>query len=172
MVEGAYTQLKGMAGSSRRESSRLSRANNTSAMAGNPLSPPTSHSPPARAAKPKPTQDNLDFLNKPAGPGSEPINPDALPLALKEFEEAGRQRERTPGASPSRKRQRVYADRFIPNRDGQDLQAGFSLLHEDGCPSTPSKSRRRPANGEIHSQKSKYSKFFDPHTQSLTVKKK
>ncbi|KMP05983.1 meiosis-specific APC/C activator protein AMA1 [Coccidioides immitis RMSCC 2394] len=45
--------------------------------------------------------------------------------------------------------------RFIPNREGQDLQASYSLLHEDGCPSTPSKGKRRPPHGEIHFQKSK-----------------
>lgn len=43
--------------------------------------------------------------------GSEPIDPSALSKALKEFEEAGSTRERTPGGSPSRKRQRIYGDR-------------------------------------------------------------
>jgi hypothetical protein len=44
---------------------------------------------------------------------------------------------------------------FIPNREGQDLQASFSLLHDDGSPSTPSsRTKRRPANGELHFQKS------------------
>ncbi|KAI5293869.1 substrate-specific activator of APC-dependent proteolysis, partial [Ascosphaera pollenicola] len=42
---------------------------------------------------------------------------------------------------------------FIPNRDGQDLQASYSLLGEDGGPTTPSKSRRRPQHGELHFQK-------------------
>lgn len=45
--------------------------------------------------------------------GSEPIDPSALSKALKEFEEAGTIRERTPGGSPSRKRQRVYGDRLV-----------------------------------------------------------
>jgi cell division cycle 20-like protein 1 (cofactor of APC complex) len=40
------------------------------------------------------------------------IDPNALNKALmKEFEDAGRHREVTPGGSPSRKRQRVYGDR-------------------------------------------------------------
>ena len=41
---------------------------------------------------------------------SEAIDPGALSRAL---EEAGRTRERTPGGSPSRKRQRVYGDRSV-----------------------------------------------------------
>lgn len=45
--------------------------------------------------------------------GSDSIDPDALTKALKDFEEAGRRRERTPGTSPSRKRQRVYGDRYV-----------------------------------------------------------
>lgn len=41
---------------------------------------------------------------------SEAVDPGALSRAL---EEAGRTRERTPGGSPSRKRQRVYGDRSV-----------------------------------------------------------
>ena len=48
----------------------------------------------------------------------------------------------------------IPVHRFIPNREGQDLQASFSLLHEDASPSTPSKAKRRPANGELHFQRS------------------
>ena len=44
--------------------------------------------------------------------GSEAVDANALSQALKEFEDAGRARERTPGGSPSRKRQRVYGDRY------------------------------------------------------------
>lgn len=45
---------------------------------------------------------------------SEAMEADALSRRLKEFESAGsiRTRERTPGRSPSRKRQRVYGDRY------------------------------------------------------------
>ncbi|KAH0542574.1 hypothetical protein FGG08_003079 [Glutinoglossum americanum] len=96
--------------------------------------------------------DGLDRRKPPAG--GEAIDPDALSRALREFEQAGRQRERTPGQSPSRKRQRVYGDRFIPNREGQDLQASFSLLHDDGSPSTPSRSKKRTPHGELHFQRS------------------
>ena len=42
---------------------------------------------------------------------TEAMEADALNRRLKEFDHAGRQRERTPGRSPSRKRQRVYGDR-------------------------------------------------------------
>ncbi|KAI5820294.1 WD40-repeat-containing domain protein [Pyronema omphalodes] len=55
----------------------------------------------------------------------------------------------TTAPSPSRKRQRiVYQDRFIPNREGVDLQASFSLL-----PSTPTKPPKRISQGELHFQK-------------------
>lgn len=41
------------------------------------------------------------------------MDPTALSKALKDMEDAGRVREITPGASPSRKRQRVYGDRSV-----------------------------------------------------------
>lgn len=47
--------------------------------------------------------------------GSEPIDPTALSKALRDVDDAGRSRERTPGASPSRKRQRIYGDRSVGN---------------------------------------------------------
>ncbi|PFH58173.1 hypothetical protein XA68_14077 [Ophiocordyceps unilateralis] len=62
-------------------------------------------------------------------------------------------RESTPTASPHRKRQRINGDRFIPSRSGQDLQASFSLLHEDGSPATPSRQKKRTPHGELHFQK-------------------
>ncbi|KAK5374616.1 substrate-specific activator of APC-dependent proteolysis [Exophiala xenobiotica] len=84
---------------------------------------------------------------------TEAMEADALNRRLKEFDSARRQRERTPGRSPSRKRQRVYGDRFIPNRDGQDLQASYSLLHDDGSPATPSRSKKKTPHGELHFQR-------------------
>ncbi|PWY92740.1 WD40 repeat-like protein [Aspergillus heteromorphus CBS 117.55] len=116
-------------------------------------SPPGSRTPPSMPSK------KTLFYPEPQGrrqkseTTSDPIDPGALAKALKEYEDAGNPRERTPGTSPSRKRQRVYGDRFIPNREGQDLQATYSLLHEDGCPSTPSKSKRRAPHSELHFQK-------------------
>ncbi|KAI4153189.1 MAG: hypothetical protein LQ340_002459 [Diploschistes diacapsis] len=85
--------------------------------------------------------------------GSEAVDAESLSKALQEFKEASYTREKTPTGSPSRKRQRIYGDRFIPNREGQDLQASFSLLHDEMSPSSPSKGKRRPANGELHFQR-------------------
>ncbi len=48
-----------------------------------------------------------------------------------------------------------FLDSFIPTRSGQDLQASFSLLHEDGSPATPSRQKKRTPHGELHFQKSK-----------------
>ncbi|KAL4901324.1 hypothetical protein BDW74DRAFT_85350 [Aspergillus multicolor] len=117
------------------------------------VSPPGSRTPPSMPAKttlhfPEPTEGyHASRIT------SGPIDPSALTKALREYEDAGRSRERTPGTSPSRKRQRVYGDRFIPNREGQDLQATYSLLHEEGCPSTPSKTKKRTPHSELHFQK-------------------
>ncbi|KAL9088040.1 MAG: hypothetical protein Q9165_006381 [Trypethelium subeluteriae] len=113
------------------------------------LSPPESKTPPTAKGK-RHLSDNTANAN---GRGSEAVDPGALSKALRQFEDAGKRRERTPTASPSRKRQRVYGDRFIPNRAGQDLQASFSLMHEDGSPATPSKSTRRTPNHELHFQR-------------------
>jgi cell division cycle 20-like protein 1 (cofactor of APC complex) len=103
-----------------------------------------------------------------AGPG---LDIDAVDHAL--LRDLSRpHRESTPSASPHRKRQRINGDRyvenlndsvqnkiltclrFIPTRSGQDLQASFSLLHEDGSPATPSKQKKRTPHGELHFQKS------------------
>lgn len=86
--------------------------------------------------------------------GSEPVDPGALSRALQGVEQASQSRERTPVGSPSRKRQRVYGDRFIPNRDGRDLQASFSLIPDNNSPSTPSKAKKRTPHGELHFQRS------------------
>lgn len=51
----------------------------------------------------------------------------------------------------------MSALRFIPNREGQDLQASFSLLHDDASPATPSKAKKRTPHGELHFQKSEQS---------------
>jgi len=79
----------------------------------NIASPPGSKTPPS-----VPTKKTLLFPDSlgsrpQARTGSEPVDPEALARALKEYEDAGRRRERTPGTSPSRKRQRVYGDRRV-----------------------------------------------------------
>ncbi|KAI3543961.1 WD repeat domain-containing protein [Colletotrichum costaricense] len=84
---------------------------------------------------------------------SSAFDPDAVDSALLREMHHRSQRESTPGASPHRKRQRINGDRFIPTRTGQDLQASFNLLHEDGSPATPSKQKKRTPHGELHFQK-------------------
>ncbi|KAL1796245.1 hypothetical protein ACET3X_004785 [Alternaria dauci] len=111
------------------------------------ISPPESKTPPTASHK-----RNQLFPPNPLDRGSEPIDAAALSKALGHIEQAGRVRERTPTASPSRKRPRIYGDRFIPNRAGQDLQASFNLLHDEASPATPSKARRTPHH-ELHFQK-------------------
>ncbi|MCJ1478475.1 substrate-specific activator of APC-dependent proteolysis [Lambiella insularis] len=96
---------------------------------------------------------NAETLSGRQREASEAVDAAALNEKLKEFRDEARAREVTPGGSPSRKRPRLYADRFIPDRHGQDLQANFSLLPDEASPTTPSRSKRRPANGELHFQK-------------------
>ncbi|KAL9113443.1 MAG: hypothetical protein Q9227_002484 [Pyrenula ochraceoflavens] len=115
------------------------------------LSPPRSKTPPTHLGRQ--AQLDLDGARRHSRAGSEAVDPDVLSRKLKEMESAGRQRELTPGRSPSRKRQRVYGDRFIPNREGQDLPASYQLLHDDGSPATPSRSKKRNPHGEINMQR-------------------
>ncbi|TAQ85408.1 hypothetical protein B7494_g6266 [Chlorociboria aeruginascens] len=127
-----------------------------------PLSgtPPRTKTPPPvienRRSERKANEENGSRNDRVSGKSnSGMVDPNVLSKALlKEFEEVGRRhRDITPGGSPSRKRQRVYGDRFIPNREGQDLQASFSLLHDDSSPATPSKQKKRTPHGELHFQK-------------------
>lgn len=85
---------------------------------------------------------------------SEPVDALALSQALHNVEHGPPSRERTPVGSPSRKRQRVYGDRFIPQREGRDLHAAFSLIPDLNSPATPSKNKRRIPHGELHYQRS------------------
>ncbi|KAI0798862.1 WD40-repeat-containing domain protein [Xylaria sp. FL0064] len=79
------------------------------------------------------------------------VDPESLSRALSRELSADR-RDSAPAASPNWKKRRIDADRFIPSRHGQDLQASFSLLHEEGSPASPS--RRRPTpHGELHFQR-------------------
>ncbi|KAK5130637.1 substrate-specific activator of APC-dependent proteolysis, partial [Cryomyces antarcticus] len=120
------------------------------------ISPPGTKTPPTATSKrPLLTDKSNGSGNGSRGDdrGSEPVDPDQLNKALERFEQAGRQREHTPGSSPSRKRQRIYGDRFIPNRSGQDLQASYNLLHEDGSPATPLRATKRPPHNELHFQR-------------------
>ncbi|KAI9718183.1 MAG: substrate-specific activator of APC-dependent proteolysis [Chrysothrix sp. TS-e1954] len=114
--------------------------------------------PPATSSKKSQPTDNAPAKGPAARTiesASEPVNSSALSKALTQVNNGDKVRERTPESSPSRKRQRVHGDRdrFIPNRQGRDLQAGYSLLHDDGSPATPSRSQRRPPHDELHFQK-------------------
>jgi cell division cycle 20-like protein 1 (cofactor of APC complex) len=82
-----------------------------SANALNMASPPGSKTPPSHPLKKTLFFPDTATNRSQSRPGSEPVDPEALARALKEYDEAGLRRERTPGASPSRKRQRVYGDR-------------------------------------------------------------
>ncbi len=113
--------------------------------------PPGSKTPPTIAGNRSLVGNGESRRNLPRA-GSEALDPDLLAKRLKDHDSAGR-RDRTPGRSPSRKRQRIYGDRFIPNRDGQDLQASYSLLHDDASPSTPSRAKKRAPHGELHFQR-------------------
>ncbi|XMA08151.1 hypothetical protein WAI453_000942 [Rhynchosporium graminicola] len=141
-------------GISRAHVAKSSNSLNTTIVA----TPPRSATPPPaierRRSDRKPVEEIARHSRASGTPGADAVDPSALSKALlREFEDAGRPRDVTPGGSPSRKRQRVYGDRFIPNREGQDLQASFSLLHDDGSPATPSKQKKRTPHGELHFQK-------------------
>ena len=86
-------------------------------------SPPDTTSPPAISTG-KRAQANGAALNGREREGSEAVDPGALSKALREFEEAGRVRERTPGGSPSRKRQRVYGDRLVMRSRAKEVERG------------------------------------------------
>ena len=73
---------------------------------------------------------NSNTVNGADRAGSEPIDPTALSKALKDFEDAHRTRDRTPGASPSRKRQRIYGDRLVQPVEPREYQ--FSMGREAG----------------------------------------
>lgn len=74
------------------------------------VSPPGTKTPPSGVDKR--THIASKIMNGSKRAGSEPVDPSALSKALRDFERAG-SREPTPGASPSRKRQRVYGDRSV-----------------------------------------------------------
>jgi cell division cycle 20-like protein 1 (cofactor of APC complex) len=68
------------------------------------ISPPDTKTPPTASHK----RQKEDFTEE---RNSEPVDPSVLSRALEDLHKAGKVRERTPTASPSRKRQRIYGDR-------------------------------------------------------------
>ena len=118
------------------------------------MSPPRSKTPPTVTTARKRSHSERQPTAKPTGQQveMEPVNAAALNNALKVLEESGTRRTSTPAPSPSRKRQKVQgADRFIPNRSGQDLTASYHIMHDDGSPATPSKHRSTP--NDLHFSK-------------------
>jgi cell division cycle 20-like protein 1, cofactor of APC complex len=71
--------------------------------------PPLSKTPPTIPTRR--SLGNVEIGSSSTRVASEAMEADALSRRLKELENAGRPRDRTPGRSPSRKRQRVYGDR-------------------------------------------------------------
>ncbi|KAM0717650.1 hypothetical protein Q7P37_007502 [Cladosporium fusiforme] len=112
------------------------------------LSPPRSKTPPTIHGKRTHSRNQSTSANVTTRSGSGPVNPTALNKALKHMEDSGRRRDLTPVGSPQRKRQKTFAGdhRFIPNRSGQDLQASYSLLDDEGSPATPSRSNKKVAS--------------------------
>lgn len=97
---------------------------------------PHSNTPPTATAKLE--QLKGPPLNAAERAGSEPLDPNVLSKRLKGMEDAGRIRERTPGASPSRKRQRIYGDRLVDY--AISLLQNLPVLHADavrGCYNNP-----------------------------------
>ncbi|KAJ8611505.1 hypothetical protein MRB53_037912 [Persea americana] len=109
--------------------------NGTSSMP-RPISPPMSRSPPVDEEQDQEWRTAVGSRS-----GSEAVDPDELSRALEDVEHGGRQREHTPGLSPTRKRRK--------------MQYGDSLLHDEGSPATPLKTKKRPPHGELHYQKSR-----------------
>lgn len=84
------------------------------------MSPPGTKTPPTVADMEKDKDKRIPSATASATPAAshvrsgklpEAVDADALSIALSHFEQAGRQRDHTPGDSPKRKRQRVYGDR-------------------------------------------------------------
>lgn len=77
--------------------------------------PPRSATPPPLGEKRRPERKAVvenSTRRVSGGAVADAIDPNVLSKALlREFEDAGRTRDVTPGGSPSRKRQRVYGDR-------------------------------------------------------------
>lgn len=99
--------------------SAAARSNGKSSRTGtnalNIASPPGTRTPPSMPSKKTLFFPETMSSRKKSQTGQDLIDPDALTKALRDYEDAGHRRERTPGTSPSRKRQRVYGDRLVPS---------------------------------------------------------
>jgi len=99
--------------------------------------PPRSTTPPPQAEKRKSdrkaTDEGAQSHRGVMASGTSAIDPNVLSKALlKEFEDggSGRHRDVTPGGSPSRKRQRVYGDRY-ELLSSLGLNEGMHLYQEE-----------------------------------------
>ncbi|KAK3719548.1 substrate-specific activator of APC-dependent proteolysis [Vermiconidia calcicola] len=120
------------------------------------MSPPRSKTPPTITGKRTHSDRNATDTGRSLRSGSEPVSATALNKALQQVDNTSRARSITPSGSPSRKRPKLQAgggsDRFIPNRSGQDLQASYNLLHDDGSPATPSRGHKKIYSSELNFQ--------------------
>jgi cell division cycle 20-like protein 1 (cofactor of APC complex) len=111
------------------------------------VSPPDIKTPPLVTGKRNHLNGNLALGKERAG--SEPIDPNVLSKALKDFEEAGNIRDRTPGGSPSRKRQRIYGDRLVDVR-GYSANSTATVMFERYGNITFARSIEHRANNALH----------------------
>ncbi|KAK3686891.1 substrate-specific activator of APC-dependent proteolysis [Vermiconidia calcicola] len=120
------------------------------------MSPPRSKTPPTITGKRTHSDRNATDTGRSLRSGSEPVSATALNKALQQVDDTSRARSITPSGSPSRKRPKLQvgggSDRFIPNRSGQDLQASYNLLHDDGSPATPSRGHKKIYSSELNFQ--------------------
>jgi cell division cycle 20-like protein 1 (cofactor of APC complex) len=63
-----------------------------------------------------------DTARRSSAMGGSAVDADQLQKVLREFDDAGKARDTTPGGSPARKRQRVYGDRYEQIRGDRDYE--------------------------------------------------
>lgn len=117
------------------------------------LSPPRSKTPPVVTGKRSHSLVTTEADKSRAG--SRPVSAKALSKALQHIDREPGRRASTPSASPSRKRQKVFGgdSRFIPNRSGQDLQASYNLLDDEGSPASPSRANKFATSTDMDTQR-------------------
>lgn len=118
-------------------------------------SPPRSGTPPTITGKRARNHAVPESDRKTRSSDSKSISAHALSKALQRVDQDVTRRASTPSASPSRKRQKVFGGdgRFIPNRSGQDLQASYSLMNDEGSPASPHKNNKMTTTTDVDSQR-------------------
>ena len=74
------------------------------------------------------------------------VDADALARALKDVKDVGRPRQRTPGTSPSRKRQRIYGDRQVAELSFT-VQSHVGAWMSRGRRASPARNEPKPREG-------------------------